>query len=275
MRLFIFNNRLINVSLIFLIAYMIVHLLHLFYTYLGAVFIGIPDVTYYFAYVDYDVAAYTGWSRLRVVLLFGMPTFMMLATALVYWVMMKKFSFRDSSRVKLFLLWSILLCLSFFIADFVSAPFYRHGVSVVAEWYYIKKETMFIASLVFWAVIPLIGWYSSQTFMRLAYSRRFLHTKWTRMSFLANTILMPFLLVSVVLAAMLIVSPGYNVEYYLSIDFVRIFVMLAIVFFIFMFNFHKRYIAIKRNRELEHLNYSFLIVSLLSAAIVYLVLYII
>lgn len=274
MRLFVLNNRLINVSIIFLISYMIVHLLYLFFTYFCAILIDLPETTFYFAYIDYDVSLYKSWSRLRVVLLFGVPTFMMLVLALGSWVMMKKFSFKDSSKVKLFLLWSILSSLSFVIADFVSAPFYRHGVSVVADWYYIKKETMFIISLLFWAIIPFISWSFSKTFMKIAYSRRFLLTKWTRISFLANTILLPYLLVSVIMAALLIFSPGYNFEYYLSIDFIRVFVLVSMVGFIFLFNFHKRYIAINRNREFEHLNYSFIFVSLLSMSVIYLVLFI-
>ncbi|MFT5070085.1 MAG: hypothetical protein ACI8V8_000035 [Chitinophagales bacterium] len=275
MQLFFINNRLINVSLIFLISYIVVHLLYLFFTYFCAILIDLPEATFYFAYIDYDVSLYKSWSRLRVVLLFGVPTFMMIVLALGSWVMMKKFSFYGSSKVKLFFLWSILSSLSFVISDFVSAPFYRHGISVVADWFYIKKETMFIISLLFWAIIPFVSWSFSKTFMKIAYSRRFLLTKWTRMSFLANTILLPYLLVAVLVAALLIYSPGYNLEYYLSIDFIRVFVLLSMVGFIFIFNFHKRYMAINRNRELEHLNYSFIFVSLLSMSVIYLVLYLI
>ena len=36
--------------------------------------------------------------------------------------------------------------LSFVIADFISAPFDKHGVSIVADWFYIKKEVLFIAT---------------------------------------------------------------------------------------------------------------------------------
>lgn len=275
MRFSIINNRATNVTLIFLISYTLVHLLYLFYSYFCAIFIEVPDVTFYFAYIDYDVTGYTGWSRLRVIILFGIPTFLMLVTAFLFWLAMKKSSIKDSSKLKLFLLWSMLSSLSFVIADFISAPFYRHGVSVVAEWFYFKKETVFIASLLFWALIPFIGWYFSKPLMRVAYSRRFLRSKWSRISFLANTILLPFLLVSVILAILLIISPGYSYEFYLSIDFVRVFVLIGILSFVFLFNFHKRYLAIRRNRELENLNFTFIFVSIFSFSVIYLVLYII
>lgn len=269
------NKRIVNVTLLMLLSYLVVHLLYLSYTYFCAVLIEVPDVHFYFAYVDYNVEEYKGWSRLRVILLFGVPTFLMLVSAAAFWLILRKVSFRDSARLKIFLLWTIISCLSFVIADFVSAPFYRHGVAVVADWFYIKKEALFVISLLFWAVIPVIGWYFSQTFMRVAYSRRHLRTRWTRMSFLANTLLLPFLLVSVIFAILLIIYPGYNVEYYLSIDLIRFIVIVAIFFFVMAFNFHKRYLGIKRNRELDNLNYTFVFVAIMSMLVIYLTLYII
>lgn len=275
MRLLSINKKIVNVTLILLTSYLTVHLLHLGFIYFCAYLIDIPDRSFYFAYVDYNVEEYTGWSRLRVILLFGMPTAMMLVSALIFWIIMSKFSFKDNSKVKLFLLWSIITCLSFVIADFISAPFDKHGVSVVADWFYVKKEILFIFSLLFWAVIPIIGWFYSKTFMRIAYSRKQLLSKWTRISFLANTILFPFLLVTVIFAILLIIYPGYNVVYYLSIDFIRFLVIIAIFLFVMGFNFHKRYVGIKRNRELEELNYNFVIVAIVSFAVVYLTLFII
>ena len=275
MRLFSVNKKIVNVTLILLTSYLTVHLLYLGFIYFCAYLIDVPDLSFYFAYVDYNVEEYTGWSRLRVILLFGMPTAMMLVSALVFWIIMSKFSFKDNSKVKLFLLWSIITCLSFVIADFISAPFDKHGVSIVADWFYIKKEVLFIFSLLFWAVIPIIGWFYSKTFMRIAYSRKHLLSKWTRISFLTDTILLPFLLVTVIFAILLIIYPGYNVDYYLSIDFIRFLVIIAIFLFVMGFNFHKRYVGIKRNRELEELNYSFVFVAIISFAVVYLTLFII
>lgn len=275
MKIFFINKRIVNVTLIMLLSYLTVHLLYLAFTYFCAVLIEVPDVQFYFAYVDYNVEEYQGWSRLRVILLFGVPTALMLVSAFVFWLIMQRFSFRDSSRIKIFLLWSIISCLSFVIADFISAPFYRHGVAVVADWFYIEKETLFIFSLLYWAIIPVIGWYFSQTFMRVAYSRRQLRTRWTRMSFLANTLLLPSFLVAIIFAFLLIVYPGYNIEYYLSIDFVRFLVITVIFFFVMAFNFNKRYLGIKRNRELEDLNKTFVFVALTSVTVIYLTLYII
>lgn len=275
MRLFSINKKVVNVTLIFLISYLTVHLLYLGFIYFCAYLIEVPDLSFYFAYVDYNVEEYTGWSRLRVILLFGMPTAMMLVSAFVFWLIMSKFSFQDNSKIKLFLLWSIITCLSFVIADFISAPFYKYGVSVVAAWYYVKKEVLFILSLLFWAVIPVVGWYYSKTFMRIAYSRKHLLTKWTRISFLADTILLPFLLVTTIYAILLSIYPGYDVNFYLSIDFVRFVVIIIIFFFVMGFNFHERYVGIKRNRELEELNYSFVFVSIVSFLVIYLTLFIV
>jgi hypothetical protein len=275
MSLFSIDKKIVNVTLILLTSYLTVHLLHLGFIYSCAYLIDVPDLSFYFAYVDYNVEEYTGWSRLRVILLFGMPTAMMLFSALIFWIIMSKFSFQDNSKVKLFLLWSIISCLSFVIADFISAPFDKHGVSIVADWFYIKKEVLFIFSLLFWAIIPIIGWYYSKTFMRIAYSRKQLLTKWTRFNFLAETILLPFLMVTVIFAILLIIYPGYNVDYYLSIDFIRFVVIISIFLFVMGFNFHKRYVGIKRNRELEELNYSFVSVAIISFAVIYLTLFII
>lgn len=268
-------RRCANVSLIVLLSYFSIHILYLTFTFVFAYLIDLADVTFYFAYIDYNAEAYTNWSKLRIVLLYGFPNLMMLISAIFFWIAMRKFSFKYNSKTKLFLLWSMLTCLAFVIGNFIAAPFTSHGIAVVASWYYIKKETLFIICTLFWTAIPAIAWFYSDTFMRTAYSRRFIRTKWTRVDFLANTFLLPFILVSFFMALLLIIYPGYNLEYYLAIDFIRVFSLFTILIFIMIFNFNKRYVGISSNKDLEKIKYTPFFVSLMSIATIYLSLYIV
>ncbi|MBL6875768.1 MAG: hypothetical protein ISR01_03160 [Chitinophagales bacterium] len=265
----------VNLSLIFLFSYFTVHILYLLFTFALAYLIDLPDVTFYFAYIDYNIEAFTNWSKLKIVLLYGFPNLMMLLSAIIFWVAMKKLSFKYDPKMKNYLLLSMVTCLAFVIGNFIAAPYTAHGIAVVASWYYIKKEVLFIVCTLFWIAIPVIGWCYSKTFMRAAYSRSFLSTKWTRIEFLANTFLLPFMLVSFFMALLLILYPGYNLEYYFSIDFIRVFSLFGILIFIMIFNFNKRYISISSNRELERINYTLFFVGLISLAIIYLSLFIV
>ena len=268
-------KRIGNVSLIFLLSYFSVHILYLLFTFIFAYLIDLPDIKFHFAYIDYNVEAYADWTRLRIVLLYGLPNFMMLVSAIVLWVIMKKFSFKYKAKIKLYLLWSIITCLVFVIGNFITAPFNAYGIAVVASWYYIKKEVLFIVSTLFWIAIPAIAWYYSKTFMRSAYSRNFIRTKWTRVEFIGETFLLPFVLVSFLMAFILVIYPGYTVKYYFAIDFIRAFLLLAILIFIMIFNFNKRYIDISRNKELERIDYTLLFVSLSSLLVIYISLFIV
>ena len=275
MNRFLFLKRCSNVAFIFLLSYFSVHILYLLYTFVFAYLIDLANVTFYFAYVDYNAEAYTNWSKLRIVLLYGFPSLMMLISAIIIWIAMKKFSFKYDSKTKLYLLWSMLTCLAFVIGNFIAAPFTAHGIAVVASWYYIKKEVLFIVCTLVWTTIPTIAWFYSGTFMRAAYSRSFIRTKWTRVKFLANTFLLPFMFVSIFMAFLLIIYPGYNIEYYFAIDFIRVFSLFAILIFIMIFNFNKRYIGISSNKDLEKINYTPIFVGLMSLAVIYLSLFIV
>ena len=272
---FLLYKRCFNVAFIFLLSYFSIHLLHLLFTFVFAYLIDLDDVTFYFAYVDYNTEAYNNWSKLRIVLLYGFPNLMMLISAIIFWIAMKKFSFKFDSKIKLYLLWSMLTCLAFVIGNFIAAPFTTHGIAVVASWYYIKKEVLFIVCTLFWITIPAIAWYYSDTFMRTAYSRSFIRTKWARVEFLANTFLLPLMLVSIFMAFLLIIYPGYNLEYYFTIDFIRVFSLFAILIFIMIFNFNKRYIGISSNKNLEKINLTPFFVGLMSLAVIYLTLFIV
>lgn len=273
MKLITLDKRIFNVGLLFILAYTIVHLLYLLFVLVCANLISIENVTYYFSYVSYNIAEYEGWTRMRIVILYGLPTFLMLLLAGIFYVAMKSFSFADAARQKLFFLWLILISLSFFIAGMISAPFNRQGVAIVAEWFYFKKEVVFGLSLLFWASIPLIAYLSSKSFMKLANSRNYLRTKWTRLIFLLNNILLPVLISVAIFSTLIIFAPGYNLEHYLSLDFIRFLVISLTLFFVLIFNFHKRYVGIKRTRDLEQFSMSFVIFTVIFISVFYLGLY--
>lgn len=273
MKYLTFDKRIINVTLLFIIAYAIIHLLYLFFVLASASYIDVEAVKYYFSYVSYDISTYIDWTRMKIIILFGLPTFLMLVLAGIFYVAMEGFSFADAARQKLFFLWLILISLSFFISSFVSAPFFRHSVSIVTEWFYFKRETVFGLSLFFWAAIPLIAFLSSKSFMKLANSRNYLLTKWTRLIFLLNNVLLPFSIGSIFFSLLIIFTPGYTIEHYFEYDFMRFFVLSIILLFVFLFNFHKRYIGIKRTRDLEQLSIPLIIFVIVLLSIIYLGLY--
>lgn len=270
---FSLNKRVLNVALIFFSAYLIIHVLYLYLVYFCAIFIGVQDVRYYFSYISYDLVAFQGWDRLKISILYGLPTLLLPIFAGFFWIAKEKFSFGDNPKIKLFYLSLILISLSFFIADFIIAPFKRQGVALVAEWFYFQRETVLIGSLLFWTLIPILAWVYANSFMKLANSRTYLRTKWSRMAFLATSVIQPYILASMVIALMIIFVPAYTLEYFFSLDLIRICVMLLILVFIMLFNFNKKYIGVKRQRQLEYVNTNFLVITITVAAIFYTVLY--
>jgi len=273
MNILTFDKRIINVTLLFIIAYTIIHLLYLFLVLACANYIDILDVRYYFSYVSYDISTSMNWTRMKIVILYGLPTFSMLILAGIFFIAMEGSSFADAARQKLFFLWLILISLSFFISSFIASPFFRHSVSIVAEWFYMSSEVVFGLSLFFWASIPLIAFLSSKPFMKLANSRSFLRTKWTRLVFLINNVFLPFLIGAFILSILIIFAPGYSIEDFFKYDFLRFFSLSLILFFVFVFNFHKRYVAIKRTRDLEYLSIPLLIFTIVTLTTIYVGLY--
>jgi len=273
MKILNFDKRIVNVTLLFITAYAIIHLVYLFLVLACATYIDILDVKYYFSYVSYDISSFVGWTRMKIIILYGLPTFSMLILAGIFFIAMKGFSFADAARQKLFFLWLILISLSFFISSFISSPFFRHSVSIVAEWFYMSREIVFGLSLFFWASIPLIAFLSSGSFIKLANSRSFLRTKWTRLVFLINNVLLPFLIGTIIFSVLIILAPGYSIEYYFEYDFMRFFALSLILLFVFVFNFHKRYVGIKRTRDLEQLSIPFLIFTIVTLTTIYVGLY--
>lgn len=273
MRGYSLNIRVLNVTLIFFSAYLIIHVLYLYLVYFCASFIGVQELRYYFSYISYDLVAFQGWSRLKISILYGLPTLLLPVFAGLFWIAKEKFSFGDNPKIKLFYLSLILCALSFFIADFVIAPFKRQGVALVAEWFYFKKETILIGSLLFWTIIPIAAWVNAKSFMKLANSRTYLRTKWSRMAFIATSVIQPFIFASIVISLMIIFVPAYSVEHFLSLDFIRMAVMFLILIFIMLFNFNKKYIGVKKQRQLERINTNFLVITIATAAIFYTVLY--
>ncbi len=270
MKYILFDKRIINVSILFIAAYSIIHLLYLFIVFVCADYIDAQEIKVYFSYVSYDISTFTDWTRMKIVILYGLPSFLMLTLAGVFYVAMESFSFAKSARQKLFCLWLILISLSFTISSLVSAPFSRQSIAIVAEWFYFKRELTFGISLFFWASIPLVAYFSSKSFMKLANSREYILTKWTRLIFLLKNILLPFSIGSVFFSFLIISAPGYTITHYFKYDFMRFVVLLIILLFVFWFNFHKRYIGIKRTKDLEYLSIPMLIFMVIVLTTVYL-----
>jgi hypothetical protein len=266
------SKRMINLVLIYLLAYFTVHILYLFMKFSAAYYIGIENIIMYFSYVFYDTSSFEQWSRLRVSLLYGFPTLIFFVFTFIFWLLKDKLSYGSNPKLKLYLLWSMLISAAFFIADFVSAPFERQGVAIVAEWFYISKEVMLVVSILFLLLIPLLGWYLSMSFIKLANSRRYLMTKWTRVSFLANNIFLSFFYGSLILTALLLFNQAYTFEDFMAIDFMRMVVIALLLFFVMLFNLNKKYIGVKQNKDLDYFNLSFFIFSTVSLTCVYIVL---
>ena len=266
------NKRVLNVTLIFFLAYFTIHLFYLFTVYFCASFIGVKDVRMYFSYVAYDLTDFEGWSRLKIIVLFGIPTMVMPVLSVLFWLAKKNLPFGNNPKMTLFYLNLILISLSFFIADFITAPFKRQGIALVAEWFYLKKEIVLGMSFLLWALIPAIAKIASSSYMKLAYSRMQLRSKWTRASFLIVNVIQGFVIAAVIMSMMIISVPAYTATHYFGIDFIRFVVIFLILVFIVLFNFNKKFVGIKKSQDLGLVDPSFVIFTLGVGAVIYLVL---
>ncbi|MCB0509249.1 MAG: hypothetical protein H6579_11020 [Chitinophagales bacterium] len=248
------TKRLLNISLLFVSAYVMVHMLYLSINYLAALSIDMPNVHFYFTTIYFDYKEYFHeWTRFKVVMVYGLPSFFMLFSAFIYWVVLNRIG-SEQAKSRIFLVWLILISLAFFIADIISAPYFKRTLSIVFDWYYIKRETTFAFSLAILPVIPIIAYYAQRPFIKLADSRSQLKSKLARVKFLSSNILMAFFIGAALFSLGVLIVPTYEFKYFLQHDFIRLGVIFLILLFVLIFGYRKNYVTINKGGSMESID---------------------
>lgn len=268
----IMNKRLFNITLLFITAYITVHLIYLSIVYLAALSVDMPNVQYYFTTIYFDYKEYyQEWTRFKVVMMYGLPSLMMLVLSFLYFVLYFKLD-KGDTKLKHFLLWLIIISVSFFIADLITAPYFKRTLSVVFDWYYFKRESVFAFSLIVLPVIPLIAYYAYKPFIQIANSRTYLKTKFSRLSFLTSNVILGFLIGMLIISMSLIAVPSYEMRHYFQHDFVRFSVIFFVLIFVLFFSYSKQYIQLSRDNSFEKIEVSHAVSLIVILTILYLTL---
>lgn len=266
------TKRLLNITLLFVTAYVMVHLLYLTVNYLAALTIDMPNVHFYFTTIYFDYKEYFHeWTRFKVVMVYGVPSFFMLFSAFIYWVVLNKID-TEQAKSRIFLVWLIVISLAFFIADIVTAPYFKRTLSIVFDWYYLKRETTFVLSLIILPLIPIIAYYSQRPFIKLADSRSHLKSKMARVQFLSSNVLLAFFIGAALFSFGLLIVPTYEFKYYLQHDFIRLSVLFSILCFVLIFGYRKNYVTINKGGSMEAIDIAQVTLLSVTVVLLYLIL---
>lgn len=266
------TKRLFNITLLFVTAYVMVHLLYLTVNYLAALSIDMPNVHFYFTTIYFDYKEYFHeWSRFKVVMVYGIPSFFMLFSAFIYWVVLNRLD-TEQMKARIFLVWLIVISLAFFIADIVTAPYFKRTLSIVFDWYYLKRETIFVLSLIILPFIPIIAYYAQRPFIKLADSRSQLKSKLARAKFLTANILVAFLIGAAIFSFAILIVPSYEFKYFLQHDFIRLVVLFFILCFVIIFGYRKNYVTINKGGSMEAIDLAQVTLLSVTVILVYLLL---
>lgn len=200
----------VNSTILFLTAYVLVYLLYQFSVIFIANVFGISGVLYY-----YDVFWPVGDSSplwfpyFRIILITGSGPFVSLVVGLIFFrVLIRK---ARSHTLKLFFIWIALHALNMFFGAFVAGVTTNEGFGYVALWLYMNLVFRIIFSFAALFALAAFGYYSTRLFYETAQSQAFLKED-SRRLFLAYQVLIPAVLGSIIMILIRIpINPPYHV----------------------------------------------------------------
>ena len=244
-------NRIFNSTLYFVVAYFLVHVIVLFLKLIMIKFVGIDHAAMYFTIIDFDPWGYKEWSRLKISLVYGLPTFAALIMAVLMMIPYKNVK-RNDSRRKIFLLWFIVVALTFFITEFIRTPYLKSDLSSVYAWFFIPVEVSFAVSFISIPLIPLIGYFASRSVVRTTDTRDWIRSTSKRMSYFFNVTIVPLLIGSVFVSAMFLFISSYPTKVFLGQEFLRLLIVGLILLSGLFFSGNKKYINIRKSSNLAY-----------------------
>ena len=264
------RNRIINSTLYLFSAYFFVHFLRLISQYLVLQILNLEKLVMYFFYNSYEMPIVTWWTRIKVLLISGIAT---LTTAIIIAIFLILFLNLSRKKYKLNVLfnWVLLVAVSFLLADFISAPFFREESQMFTVLRWLNFEDggggMYAIAILMLPLIPIIGYSTHKPFLSLTNTTKWLKTRKERMKFYSKVTFIPFFILTIVISIMVYFIFNYPLMNVLSNEGMRLTIIASVLFFGIFFSNNKKYISIQKSNTLHLLNKSvlmFIIVFLLS-----------
>jgi len=198
----------INSTVIFILAYVIVYLGYWLTEMLMASFYGLDSTLFYY---DLEFNNYSPlWTRFNILVITGVPPFLSLGTGLLLLRVIFK-SKRFKSIQKLFILWWALHSISHFFGAFASGIVTAEGFGYVANWLYMNTAFKFMFSIIALFLLGLVGYYSKRHFLETSNSQSRI-TRTNETSFIFAQALVPWIIGTAVLLVLRI-PENFNYPY--------------------------------------------------------------
>lgn len=228
------------------------HVLYLIIKYFAVKFVGNEQASIYFTNVYFDPWKFKGWSRLRIFLVYGFPSFFVAFAALGAALPFQRIN-RDNSRLKIFTLWFMICGGVFFATDFFKAPFFEGTMASVYQWFFISTELAFLISILFMPIIVGLGYVASRIVIKTANSRKDIKTRPARMIYFATTMLIPAVIVFGILGLMMYLAGNYPLSSFVEREVFRIgFIIISLVLGV-LFSNTKKYVNIRKSSNLPYI----------------------
>lgn len=265
-------KKFFNATFTLFVAYFICHVIYLAVRYISLNIIGIDEAAFYFTSVYYDPYAYESWSRLKIFLVYGLPSFSMFLVALISLTSFLKTE-KDNLRIRVFFLWLFLVGLSVLMADIFKAPFIRGDLASVYEWFYLKKEFAFLVAILAFLPIPFIASKIDRVFLKTADSRYWIKSRKNRTIYFLNKTLFPLLVVFIFFATLVLVVPSYKLQHLFQTEIIRFFTLSIFLILGAYFAYSKKYIEVKKVNDFQLVSKSKIAVITLFIIAVYILLW--
>lgn len=243
-------KKFFNATFTLFVAYFICHVMYLVVRYVALNILGIEEAALYFTSVYYDPLAYESWSKSRIFLVYGLPSFSMILIAFVSLTLYLKTE-KENLRMKVFYMWLFLVSLSFLLADIFKAPFIRGDLASVYEWFYLKKEFAFLIAILAFLPIPFIASKIDRVFLKTADSRYWIKSKMNRTIYFFNKTLLPLTVVFILFSVIVLVVPSYQFNNLFKTEIIRFFTLSLFLILGAYFAYSKKFIEVKKINDFQ------------------------
>lgn len=263
--------RLLHTTIFLTTSFILMQLLYHITRYVMLLILDFEDVGLNFSTVIFDPYKYETWSRTKIAIVYAFPTIIMLIPILLstYYILLNT---DKNYKSKIFSLSILLSASSFFLSDFLKAPFVRTDIAAVYAWFFLPFETSLYVAFAFFVFFPILGWLTIKDTLRTANEKKYIKDRFGRIGYYVIFWIPPFFISSIIFIILTLLTPFYDLKHYFANEFIRFVVMFVILLFGIFFSKSMHYLELDYKNSYYKLNKTNLIVIVSFLLLTYLML---
>jgi len=251
------KSRIFNSTVLLFAAYYIVHFSYLISQFLALKILDMKTLGFTFFYNAYFPPENSWWTRLKVFLVCGIGLLSAFIILFIFIILMLKLS-RKKYLLQVFYNWVIIVSSAFIIADFMAAPIFENYSFIHSLLLWLNFESggggMYFLSLFFLLFIPLVAYFTNETFVKTTNTTEDFKTRHARLKLYSKITFIPFVFLALGFLLMLNVHYSYELYSILAREGMRFTILLVILIFGAFFGFNKKFISIQKQNDFNKIN---------------------